>query len=59
MWAEQVTDERLAEFLHNYEQALGIGGKGCETASPLESIKGDRKRSDQYFANPGEADWGC
>jgi hypothetical protein len=60
MWVEQVTDEQLAEFLHNYQQAFGIGGKGCESASPQESIVGDEKaRSRQYFAKPGEADWGC
>lgn len=60
MWIERVTEDRLAEFLHTYQQALEIGGKGSECASPPKSIEPNEKASSaQYFARPGEADWGC
>ena len=64
--------ERAAELFHNYENALGICGKGSESGSRNESAQPqsspiasaadsdlESAKSHQYFSQPGEAEWGC
>jgi len=74
MWIKAVAPECVAEFFHNYENALGICGKGSESGSCNESTKPQRSpspmtqatdaglesaKSYKYFSHPGEAEWGC
>lgn len=70
MWFREASPDCVAELLQNYERALGIGGKGCETGSRTESSRPAKNRktgvtkvasvkSHEYFAQPGEAEWGC
>lgn len=56
--------ERVAELFHNYEQALGVCGKGSESGSSQESAQSPTNNrptapdgeSRHYFAQPGEAE---
>ena len=80
MWNQEVSRERLAEFLRYYHQALEVLDKDSESscwkemAKPeknrlvaaarlilleLDSTKNESAKSQQYFAEPGEAEWGC
>ena len=72
MWIEEVAPERVAELFHNYEHALRVFGKGSESGSWEESehpqtsqmatgadAKLQSHESREYFALPGEAEWGC
>jgi hypothetical protein len=72
MWIKEVAPERVAELFHNYEQALGICGKGSESGSWNDSAHSlsspmtaaadseiDSAKSHKYFSQPGEAEWGC
>jgi hypothetical protein len=71
MWIKAVDPERVAELLHNYKNALGIGGKGSESGSRNESAQrqsipmtratdsGIESARHEYFLQPGEAEWGC
>ena len=72
MWINAVSPECVAELFHNYENALGICGKGSESGSRDEepqpqrsrmnatrNSKPDSTRSREYFTEPGEAEWGC
>jgi hypothetical protein len=72
MWIKAAAPERVAELFHNYEKALGICGKGRESGSWNESAQPqsnpitspadsgpESAKSHEYFAQPGEAEWGC
>jgi hypothetical protein len=71
MWIAEAPAECVAELFHNYQNALNVFGKGSESGSPasVPPEKSPKKpasdsepestRSHEYFAQPGEADWGC
>ena len=72
MWIKAVAPECVAELFHNYENALGICGKGSESVSWNESAQPQNSpmtgaadselesaKSREYFSQPGEAEWGC
>jgi hypothetical protein len=70
MWIQEVTPERIADLFHNYEHALEVLGKGSESGSPVgpeqptnqparASAGCESVESRKYFAQPGEAEWGC
>jgi len=72
MWIAYAGPERVAEFLHNYQNALGVCGKGSESGSRQESAQPEKSpmtpaaepelestKSHEYFAQPGDAEWGC
>jgi hypothetical protein len=69
MWIREATPEQVAELLHNYQNALGICGKGSESGSFEESPQSEKNtvaaevdaepKSHQYFSQTGEAEWGC
>jgi len=63
MWIEDATPERVTELFQNYGYALGVLGKGSESGSWKESAQPGKLvesvESREYFAQPGEAEWGC
>ena len=72
MWIKEVGPEGVAELFHNYEHALRVFGKGSECGCWKESVEPGKNRmttaadvelksveSCEYFAQPGEAEWGC
>jgi len=63
MWIREAAPEQVTELFHNYQHALGICGKGSESGSWKESAQSgtpaESAESREYFAQPGEADWGC
>lgn len=72
MWIKEVAPERILDLFYNYEHALRVSGKGSESGSPNESdhleknrlpsapdVELKSKKPREYFAQPGEAEWGC
>jgi hypothetical protein len=71
MWIKAAAPECVSELFHNYENALGICGKGSESGSWNESAQRqsspmtgadselESAKSHEYFSQPGEAEWGC
>ena len=72
MWIQEAEPAQVAELFHNYQNAYGVFGKGSESGSPQESGEADKspatpaadsnlesKKSHEFFAQPGEAEWGC
>jgi len=72
MWIEEVTPECIRDLFHNYEHALEVSAKGSESGSqvgaerptknPVRARAGvgrESVESRKYFAQPGEAEWGC
>jgi len=71
MWIKNVLPERIADLFHNYEQALEVccarwseGGSQVGPQQPTNKSVGARAgcesvESRKYFAQPGEAEWGC
>jgi hypothetical protein len=58
MWTHEVAPERLAELFHHYQQALAPEKPSTATEQELESMH-DAVVAREYFAQPGEAEWGC
>ena len=72
MWIAEAPAERVAGLLHNYQNALNVFGKGSESGSRQESAQPEKSpmtpaaklelestMSHEYFAQPGDAEWGC
>ena len=72
MWIKAVSPECVAELFHNYENALGICGKGSESGSRDDAAQPQSgsmanardcglksEKSHAYVSEPGEAEWGC
>jgi hypothetical protein len=70
MWIAYAGPEGVAEFLHNYQNALC--GKGSENGLRQESAQPEKSpmmptaelelestKPHEYFAQPGDAEWGC
>jgi len=72
MWIKEAEPAQVAELFHNYQNAFGVCGKGSECGSLRESGEAEKsaispavdsnlesRKSHEFFAQPGEAEWGC